>query len=139
MLTAGIVDAMEAVEKAVAKALDMHQPGACLSFLPAKAVQDAQCLGTKTLNFLKAHFYHVFHLQMCAGAGAHEAVLEAASKAEGNAAGRARPLSLRESYTAVAQHGSSPADAPQNGKSVSLGMPKISAANAVIDYFHALY
>ncbi len=27
MLTGGIVDAMEAVEKAVAKALDMQQPG----------------------------------------------------------------------------------------------------------------
>ena len=50
MLTAGIVDAMEAVEKAVAKALDMHQPGACLSFLSA-TVEEAQCLGTETLNF----------------------------------------------------------------------------------------
>lgn len=29
MLTGGIVDAMEAVEKAVAKALDMQQPGDC--------------------------------------------------------------------------------------------------------------
>ena len=74
---------------------------------------------------------------MCAGAGAHEAIMEAASKAEGNATGQARPLSLRDSYTAVAQHGSSPADAPQNSKPVSL-MPNISAANVVIDYFHAL-
>ncbi len=34
LLTAGIVDSMEEVEKAVAKALDMHQPGLPLSLMP---------------------------------------------------------------------------------------------------------